>query len=197
MNRTQCDQPAHRFFHRIAQRLVELAQPKPGDTVLEIAASLEAVTLYTAPPQSGRQVKSPRWISLKLLERSFPLSPQPLVVSSAPSLLSCCPTWRLRSVNGGASSNRVGRWHFLAMGVKPCSRFCRSLQPLYGVMAYSSLHLSTPLRGSSIPSLNSTAICCVVLVSLSLTCAVSNLAIILPSQRSGGIFSGAVALARR
>ncbi len=42
------DKPALHFFHRIAQRLVELAQPKPGDTVLDAATSTGAAALCAA-----------------------------------------------------------------------------------------------------------------------------------------------------
>jgi len=48
MHEPQPDQPAHRFFHRIAQHLVELPQPKLGDIVLKVAAGLGAVPLYAA-----------------------------------------------------------------------------------------------------------------------------------------------------
>src|SRR5688500_4052100 len=39
------DKPALHFFHRIAQRLVELAQPKPGDMVLDVATGTGAAAL--------------------------------------------------------------------------------------------------------------------------------------------------------
>ncbi len=38
-----------RLFHQVAQRLVELAQPKPGDIVLDVATGTGAVTLCVAP----------------------------------------------------------------------------------------------------------------------------------------------------
>jgi arsenite methyltransferase len=42
------DQPAGRFFQRIAQRLVELAQPKCGDMVLDAATGTGAAALCAA-----------------------------------------------------------------------------------------------------------------------------------------------------
>jgi ubiquinone/menaquinone biosynthesis C-methylase UbiE len=40
------DQPALRFFPRVAQRLVELAQPQPGDQWLDAGTGTGAAALY-------------------------------------------------------------------------------------------------------------------------------------------------------
>lgn len=42
------DQPALRFFQRVAQRLVELAQPQPGEHWLDAATGTGAAALYLA-----------------------------------------------------------------------------------------------------------------------------------------------------
>lgn len=41
-------QTAIRFAHQVAQRLVDLAQPKPGDTVLDVATGAGVAALYAA-----------------------------------------------------------------------------------------------------------------------------------------------------
>ena len=43
------DRPPLRFFHLVARRLVELAQPKPGDRVLDAATGTGAALLWVTP----------------------------------------------------------------------------------------------------------------------------------------------------
>lgn len=48
------DRPALRFFYLVAQHLVELAQPKPGDRVLDAATGTGAALLAVAPQVGPR-----------------------------------------------------------------------------------------------------------------------------------------------
>jgi ubiquinone/menaquinone biosynthesis C-methylase UbiE len=80
------DKPALHFFHRIAQRLVELAQPKPGDMVLDVATGAGAAALCAASKvmpngrvigvglaaemlaQARNNVAAAGWLHVELLE---------------------------------------------------------------------------------------------------------------------------------
>lgn len=66
MDQPQREKSVNHFSHRIAQRLVELAQPKPGDMVLDVATGAGTAALYAA----GKVTPSGQVVGL---ERASPL----------------------------------------------------------------------------------------------------------------------------
>lgn len=113
MNEPQYDKSALRFIDLIARRLVELAQPKLGDTVLDVGAKDGVVALHTVrkvgPTGQVISVKGcvhnalceDPWIQLQFADATFDLVLCPATIFFLPDMVASLREWRRVLKPGG------------------------------------------------------------------------------------------------